>query len=1606
MVKQSSVRRAPLTRYATSLFLGLALILGLTPGQAATAAQLPTTTAGWKQLNVSLPDHQDLEQRLAQAEPMRWLFTGDSITHGIVHTNGYKRYTEYFDQYLRTTPVNGHDRSQDVVLNTAVSSGRTICPAGDPSQPCLDLNFDSWVTDRQADVVMIALAMNDGRQNAPLVPLDQFRAELKRAVAAIRTAGGIPVLQTQNGTQNAQMNTNLEIYFTAVRELAVEDDVLMVDVATYWREISQGGLSHPAIMNDEIHPNEHGHLRWARVALDSLGLLDPASELATSGDVVSVPRTGPEIDETYTLASQGERGSEAPGVVEWNVATTFNGTTALNYGGDISAFAASSNGKVNIRFRTSATFASGQTMVLAGLAGPDGKRLEVTLFNNRVRIGRDFGSGYNWHTGARTVNDGQWHVLSVNFSANALSWTIDGTTDLNGPLSSPNELNPDRFALTTLTAGATGVTTLPRWYYAGEIDYIDLIPANQTAAALLKPLYPNSEATMWSFLGGATTAGVTEPIFAKNYVQALEEVLRGDMAANIRNRMRYVSNAALDALTSADLLERYTAEVVPQNPDAVFVAPDVTAAEAPVAEFTANVDAVIDAILADGAVAVVMTPAQLDAAAAPYAESLRTLAARDGVGLLDAHRWAAQQNAARPAIADQWFTDGTLNYKGQLSLAKFVLTQIELVPGSSRIWALDYDGGTQPQMPARGMGEFATVALQSPDKEFSNYRIPGIIQLPNGDILASYDGRPGGGDSPNPNSIVQRRSTDGGKTWGEMTYIARGSHRGTSNQGAWRFGYSDPSYLYDAETDTLFNFHVYSKNQGVFGSVVGNNDGDRNVISAAVAVSKDNGHTWVQRSLTEVVKPANVLGQFATSGHGIQITRGEYAGRLVQQYASRNTDLQIYAYSIYSDDNGQTWQRGEMIGVNMDENKVVELSDGTLMMNSRYNGGANARWVAYSHDGGHTWTERVLDETLLDPRNNASIIRMHPDAEAGSDRAKELLLSNARATSRTNGTIWYSYDEGKTWPVAKTFRTDTMMYSDLLALQDGTFGVLFEPQDAHISYGAFDEAWLNPFKAGFQETVAKGQAGQSVKVPVTVRNDDTRTLPAGSALLRLRNGWVSPEVATPAVAPGASITVELTLAIPAGSPDASHVGDVELKAGTFDLRGDARIQVGADPKLGATITGAANAAYQSRNLATNPYTVGARVGFDFTVQSTGNVTQRIEPISGPFTPFVQADGAGNCRYSALPAGGSYVCTTSAHVVTAEDIARGYFDPATVWEVHPASGTVLPKLTINVPGSLVNVIDRKPAIAGTRTLTFVDSDADGVASVGDQVAFRDVIANTGNVDLTSVTGAATADKLARGAQLTTNGSHTLTTTDVAALTAADGAFTLSGTVAAANGDRNVSNTFSGTITLPLEDAPDPSPSPSASPTPSVSPSVSPSPSPSPSVKPSVKPTVTPSGKPTTTPASDKYVPTVPYTLPGKHLFNGREWFTQCESYSQTQRCRTEIWATVVKVENGQFVRESGWAFNNLTYLPYMTRQAWKGNPLGDLDSTTNGVFTSAGRHWKTECDTPATGRGACRSYTWTTVYAATAKPAGGYTFSQSNQWVFNNIVMFGGPERRQ
>lgn len=94
------------------------------------------------------------------------------------------------------------------------------------------------------------------------------------------------------------------------------------------------------------------------------------------------------------------------------------------------------------------------------------------------------------------------------------------------------------------------------------------------------------------------------------------------------------------------------------------------------------------------------------------------------------------------------------------------------------------------------------------------------------------------------------------------------------------------------------------------------------------------------------------------------------------------------------------------------------------------------------------------------------------------------------------------------------------------------------------------------------------------------------------------------------------------------------------------------------------------------------------------------------------------------------------------------------------------------------------------------------------------------------------------------------------------------------------------------------------------------------------------------------------------------------------------------------ENGAYVRTTGWAFNNLTYVA-SPRSLWTGNPLAETGEWT----AKDGRQWSTDCDSAATGRGGCRNFAKATVVSAVPQAAGGYTFKQSDVWLLNSMIRF-------
>lgn len=331
------------------------------------------------------------------------------------------------------------------------------------------------------------------------------------------------------------------------------------------------------------------------------------------------------------------------------------------------------------------------------------------------------------------------------------------------------------------------------------------------------------------------------------------------------------------------------------------------------------------------------------------------------------------------------------------------------------------------------------------------YRIPALAVSPRGTVLAAYDARPNLDDLPNPIDLLIRRSTDNGATWGPQQTVRTGTGLD---------GYGDPSLLIDTSTGRIFLFHAAGTHAGFFEAAAGLEDQDA-IQHADLSFSDDDGVTWHHRRLTSMLKSDGVTGLFAAAGAGIQIHTGPFTGRLVQQFVLLHEGV-IKAASAYSDDHGETWALGEFIAA-ANENKVVCLADGTLLMHSR---ATPHRLTAISADGGHSYTPALPHLELPDPSDNGSVARFDglPNVTtlANPETADWLIAThNHDPALRRNTVLKLSGDNGVTWPFGVELCGGSSQYSTAARLPDGRIGVLYERQGyQEIVFVAIDPAEL------------------------------------------------------------------------------------------------------------------------------------------------------------------------------------------------------------------------------------------------------------------------------------------------------------------------------------------------------------------------------------------------------------------------------------------------------------------------------------------------------------------------------------------------------------------
>lgn len=341
------------------------------------------------------------------------------------------------------------------------------------------------------------------------------------------------------------------------------------------------------------------------------------------------------------------------------------------------------------------------------------------------------------------------------------------------------------------------------------------------------------------------------------------------------------------------------------------------------------------------------------------------------------------------------------------------------------------------------------------------YRIPGLITTGKGTLIAVYDNRYNNSkDLQEDIDVGMSRSTDGGQTWEPMRVIMdMGEWGGRSER---LNGIGDPAILYDHTTGTIWVAALWmsgatEKDMLWWASKPGMSPEETGQF--ILAKSTDDGLTWSDPiNITEQIKDPDWQLLLQGPGAGITLDDGTlvFPAQFKEDIGEKALDggqYTCHSTIIYSKDGGKTWHIGTGAKPNTTEAQVVQLSDGSLMLNMRddlnrrVKDETNGRAVSITKDLGQTWTTHpTSNSTLQEPNCMASIIGA--DLNVNGSKQRVLFFSNPNnKNSRTNMTIKTSLYEGNTWPEnlqVELYAPAGFGYSCLTMVDENHVGIVYE----------------------------------------------------------------------------------------------------------------------------------------------------------------------------------------------------------------------------------------------------------------------------------------------------------------------------------------------------------------------------------------------------------------------------------------------------------------------------------------------------------------------------------------------------------------------------------
>ncbi len=265
---------------------------------------------------------------------------------------------------------------------------------------------------------------------------------------------------------------------------------------------------------------------------------------------------------------------------------------------------------------------------------------------------------------------------------------------------------------------------------------------------------------------------------------------------------------------------------------------------------------------------------------------------------------------------------------------------------------------------------------------YKRVRIPCVITLESGRMLACFEGRKGASDWANID-IIYCSSDDGGKTFSNFKMAVCGNNTTLNN----------PCMVQDSNGTVHL---MYCKNYAM-----------PNGGGVFVKTSTDNGDSFgEERDITDTFKSLNASVIAIGPAHGIRTANNTLIFSLWYVKASEATSKKSHhpavVTTVFSLDNGASWQLGEAIPTalfDINESAICNHKGGVLM-NSRVHK-LGYRATAFSKNGYSNWSEHLADSSIIDPTCQGSL---------ASSNTGETYFCNCHNTKKRSNLTLFKYD--------------------------------------------------------------------------------------------------------------------------------------------------------------------------------------------------------------------------------------------------------------------------------------------------------------------------------------------------------------------------------------------------------------------------------------------------------------------------------------------------------------------------------------------------------------------------------------------------------------------